>query len=445
MVLCVHDFTIKVYNDSAPGPESELFIEEILAFLTYTDGLQVSFVSKLSSGSEETQTSTLEFPDKTSFASFVERFGKAKVVCESSLTHIRRLARPDREAWLCGFTPDEDKNLKTIRARAYVVKVLVQMVSGADKKRYLILIPKDGGELVITSDPKRAEHVVPFKLINNLGNAVRSLSFNYKDKGCIVGLSLTLPSLKDVLLVKSLIHSQQHHAMLLVPSEKSVRTQSLTVYALTFNMNRSGFQDSLDRLFSKSKDSQLACICLQEVPLLKRASVLKSVVFFFKLQGLELIAQAAMWEMALLIFLCRPMLGLVSAIEKRELTAGFLNLVGNKGGLLIAFDLMDTRLAVVGVHLRHGQKSFRKRNSTVWELFRSLHWGNGIAEVHLHADHCVFLGDTNYRIDHSFDAVSAEISKSNYQFLAKLDQLNTEKSQGRILCGFQVRSPADLP
>ncbi len=432
LVLSLRDFAIKLYAEHAAAPEFELFIEKVLGFMTRSADLQVSIVTKAKSG-EGTSGSVFYFANKESLSAFVEKFGKARTISESSLQHIMRL--PPTEAWLGDFAPDEDRLVGGIRAKAHVFKVLAQSDPDHQRKKYLIF-PRGEGRLIVTTNPVYAQHVVTLTDIAGVGGDLGNLTFTYKEGGRVSVASFVMGSLREALLAKALIMKQLCPVMLLLPSEPRMKTQMMSVYAITFNMNRCGFEGSVERLFANAKDSQLACVCLQEVPLMNRGGVTKAVAQHFRSLGLELVAQDSMWEMALMVFAGRSVLGLVSGVEKQELTAGFLSVVGNKGGLVIALDIMSTKFAVAGVHLKHGQKSLKARDETLWDLFSSLQIGS--AEVPLCADHCIFLGDTNYRIDHDFSEVLNEVNRSNYQFLMKLDQLQTERTQGRVLCGFQV-------
>lgn len=437
MMFSFSDFSLKLYNLGTEIPQNEIYFEDIVCVVTDQEEKIVDMTLK--GKDEDFISNKFQFSNKDIMYQFVEQFGKAKVICESSLKQIDRLKNPGKATWLKEVTLKEDQVIKQNSGKAIILRAIVNGI-GVNKEKYL-MFPKQGNKFIIQSKNFDQEELINFSNIIHITREFSSyepFTMTYKGKSGEKSIEITLLSVKDALWLRSAIYCIAKPEMILSKSETSLKTIQIKAFALTFNLNRKPFQIAFEHIFKKAGGAQLICLCLQEVPLLSKNSILNSVLTYCKGKGLEPISQISMWEMALIVFLSKPLIPHVCHIEKKELTAGFLNLVGNKGGLMIAFDLMDSKMAFIGVHLKHGQKNLEQRNSTLWKLFRCLQSGSSSVELQLQADHCLLLGDTNYRINHSFEIVAQAAAKKDYDKMIQLDQLSHEKSIGRILYKFQV-------
>eukprot|EP01022_Parablepharisma_sp_SALTPOND_P017645 TRINITY_DN2858_c0_g1_i1.p1 TRINITY_DN2858_c0_g1~~TRINITY_DN2858_c0_g1_i1.p1 ORF type:complete len:523 (+),score=46.84 TRINITY_DN2858_c0_g1_i1:2927-4495(+) len=437
LAVSLKNLVLQVYktNGGFTSVEFEINIEDIVGFLTNYHELQIEITGKENLDMPKQYT----FKAKEQMDRFVKQFAKAKVLGENTQRQLRYCKHIPKSPWLKESTPDDQKVAAIFGKRAIVLKAIVAGI-GFCPYKYL-LIPYGETKLVILSKQTAVEETITFSDILSISMKFSSFTpmiIQCKRAVYLQTLEVVLPSLKDSLWLRSIFYQYKASHLLLSPTDKHLKTFSLPIFLTTYNMGRQVLQVPLETLFQKAKGCHLAIICLQEIPLLKRGNILKSIETYFESKGLIMIAIHAMWEMALFVFCHKDISQYISRVEKKELTAGFLNVVGNKGGLLIGFELMETRLAVAGVHLKHGQKNVRDRNSTLWKMFKSLRFGFDAIETPLEADHCFLLGDTNYRIDHSFSVLVKELDRNNLGYLLQLDQLNSEKTSGRILHGFQV-------
>ncbi len=435
LAVSLKNLVFQVYAP-APSLELEVYMEDVVGIMTNYGDSQIEITTK----GKEDAPRLYEFASREQMQRFVQVFAKAKALAENAERPAKSCKHVARSSWLREATvPELSKQMAAMVKKATVFKALITGIELCPYK-YLI-VPKTDIKLVITSRTLKTEETISFSDIVSVSMRYSSFTptlVTCRRKVYMQTFAVVLPSMRDSIWLRSLFYSVRSPQLLLSPCDKTLKALPLPVFLLTFNMNRQVFQPPVEVLFQRAKDCKVSIVCLQEVPLLKRSVVLKSVEKYFEEHGLVLVCSLAMWEMALFVFVSKELSGYVTRVEKRELTAGFLNIVGNKGGLLVAFELMDTRLAVLGVHLKHGQKNVKERDNTLWKLFRSMRFGFDAVDTQLQADHCFLLGDTNYRIDHDFARLVQETEKNNLQYLLKLDQLTCEKAAGRILSGFQV-------
>jgi len=153
---------------------------------------------------------------------------------------------------------------------------------------------------------------------------------------------------------------------------------------------------------------------------------------------------------------------------------GLMGMAGNKGGASIRFKFYDSYLCFVCAHLAAHRENVEGRNSDFANIVQKTVFvgkafsgepgapapGLGDASEEMQKyfsevleveptlqtgvsilDHDVvfFMGDLNYRFDESVDTEEcfAKIEAQDLEFLRRYDQLNMERSQGRVFVGFQ--------
>ena len=65
------------------------------------------------------------------------------------------------------------------------------------------------------------------------------------------------------------------------------------------------------------------------------------------------------------IFALKRLAPLISAIESDYIATGFKNMVGNKGAVMIKFNLVDTSFVFMNGHLHSGLNGVGKRNHDI--------------------------------------------------------------------------------
>ena len=153
---------------------------------------------------------------------------------------------------------------------------------------------------------------------------------------------------------------------------------------------------------------------------------------------------------------------------------GLMGMAGNKGGASIRFKFYDSYLCFVCAHLAAHRENVEGRNSDFSNIVQKTVFvdkafsgepgapapGLGDASEEMRKyfsevleveptlqtgvsilDHDVvfFMGDLNYRFDErvATDECFAKIEAQDLEFLRRYDQLNMERSQGRVFVGFQ--------
>ena len=425
---------LKIYN-SDNSLDSEIYIEDIKGFSTnYSDLIIEIEQSKKIDGINE-----YKFNSKEDMTIFAQRFSKAKVFTSGAGQPIKRYKHIHKLPWLREFTEYDKKVFLYYKNEGTVIKGLIPEF-GYCPQKYLIVSEKTKQILILSND-QILEESINFSEVINISSGFSCfipMIIKYNKKGKIIKLSVIISSIKDCMAMRIAFFRHDHSQIKIKAEDKTVNRIMLPIFLMTFNMNRVGFQVPLNELFKKAEGSQLIILCFQEVPLLKRNSVLKSVEGYFKAQKFAVIAIYYMWEIALMVFSSEDLVPHISRVKCKNLSTGFMNIVGNKGGLMISFELMETKFAFIGVHLKHEAKNIQVRNSSLWKLFKTLRFGFDEMETQLQADYCFCLGDTNYRINHPWAELTKEIEANNLDNLLELDQLRHEKNSGRIFIEFEV-------
>ena len=165
----------------------------------------------------------------------------------------------------------------------------------------------------------------------------------------------------------------------------------------------------------------------------------------------------------------------VHSVQATTAATGIMGVVGNKGGASIRVQVYDSSICFVCAHLAAHRENVEGRNNDYRTIndktsFRYDAGPSGrrqqVPERHhprvaahtldamargtlgiLEHDHVVWLGDFNYRIDatHSTETVFAHVKKGDVAWLQHNDQLNIERSAGRVFEGFEEAPLAFLP
>jgi len=134
----------------------------------------------------------------------------------------------------------------------------------------------------------------------------------------------------------------------------------------------------------------------------------------------------------------------IHTIEKEKEATGIANVVGNKGGIGVAFSFYETSLCFVGAHLAAHMEMVHARNKSYHQLMRGLRLGRYPGDLHHQFDHLFFVGDLNYRIELPRDEALGLIQERNWDALYQHDQLRDQREQDRVFCGFQ-EGPITFP
>jgi hypothetical protein len=120
--------------------------------------------------------------------------------------------------------------------------------------------------------------------------------------------------------------------------------------------------------------------------------------------GWFIVARVVLWEMRLNVYVRARLLSCVHSVATASAATGVAGVLGNKGGLVVKLNLGHTSLAFVSCHLAAHPSAahLASRNAQCREILRAtmadMDRGRRLDATHA-ADHVVWLGDLNYRIE----------------------------------------------
>uniref|UniRef100_A0A8C8SP90 Synaptojanin-2 n=1 Tax=Pelusios castaneus TaxID=367368 RepID=A0A8C8SP90_9SAUR len=107
---------------------------------------------------------------------------------------------------------------------------------------------------------------------------------------------------------------------------------------------------------------------------------------------------------------------------------------GNKGAVGIRFQFHSTSFCFICSHLTAGQSQVKERNEDYKEITQKLGFPMG-RNVFSH-DYVFWCGDFNYRIDLTYEEVFYFLKRQDWKRLLEFDQLQQQKSNGKIFKDF---------
>ncbi|XP_014748230.1 PREDICTED: synaptojanin-2 isoform X2 [Sturnus vulgaris] len=107
---------------------------------------------------------------------------------------------------------------------------------------------------------------------------------------------------------------------------------------------------------------------------------------------------------------------------------------GNKGAVSIRFQFYSTSFCFICSHLTAGQTQVKERNEDYKEITQKLSFPMG-QNMFSH-DYVFWCGDFNYRIDLTYEEVFYFLKRQDWKTLMEFDQLQQQKSSGKIFKDF---------
>ncbi|XP_019499736.1 PREDICTED: synaptojanin-2 isoform X3 [Hipposideros armiger] len=111
---------------------------------------------------------------------------------------------------------------------------------------------------------------------------------------------------------------------------------------------------------------------------------------------------------------------------------------GNKGAVGIRFQFHSSSFCFVCSHLTAGQCQVKERNEDYREITQKLSFPMG-RNIFSH-DYVFWCGDLNYRIDLTYEEVFYFVKRQDWKKLLEFDQLQLQKSSGKIFKDFHEGS-----
>jgi len=216
--------------------------------------------------------------------------------------------------------------------------------------------------------------------------------------------------------------------------------EKIRLLAATWNMHGKPSPNTLDDILRPDIPHHMYVICAQEC----MRSIASSLIFKSKKEWEFKVSQTlgenyfvvesgSVGATHLIVFAHKSLEKLIGFVEHDTVATGVGNIVSNKGGIGISFKLGHTKLMVVGVHLAAGQKNSKKRTEDWLRIEKQLgipcyYPKAGLASDRV--DAALLLGDLNYRINGSREAVELLIREEVMQPLKNGEQLSKEIQNG---------------
>ena len=129
----------------------------------------------------------------------------------------------------------------------------------------------------------------------------------------------------------------------------------------------------------------------------------------------------------LIVFIKKDIIAHITNVGDNIVKTGFKNLIGNKGGVGVWFNINNVSFLIVNCHLAAGSKGLSQRNIDF------MHIMNNMLPTGKEVNFFVFMGDLNYRVSCGNPTVVKKLlSEKNFIELFNYDELVKEKGNGVI-------------
>jgi len=153
----------------------------------------------------------------------------------------------------------------------------------------------------------------------------------------------------------------------------------------------------------------------------------------------EVLEATSMWQIRSAVYVRKSLSKTISTLDKSREPTGIGSVMGNKGAVVICFNLFETSFCFVNSHLAAHQENIKDRNEDVQEVIDNIKLTDGsdkIKDISTQFEHVFWCGDLNYRIDLSRDEVIEKVNQKNLEALRLHDQLIEERQKGTVFSNF---------
>jgi phosphatidylinositol-bisphosphatase len=162
------------------------------------------------------------------------------------------------------------------------------------------------------------------------------------------------------------------------------------------------------------------------------------------------VAQQTLQAIHIIAFVRISLAAHVHHVEHACVATGIGDVVGNKGGVALGFDIANTSLLFINAHLAAHQHAVAQRNADYHKICLRMPLKEkklllsdpdperrmALARVTDRFDRVFFMGDLNYRVAGNRRMVDAVVSKGMIEVLLAKDQLNQVRARGEAFRGF---------
>jgi hypothetical protein len=244
----------------------------------------------------------------------------------------------------------------------------------------------------------------------------------------------------------SVVHSIKYPELTLTQGQKTLKYLDVGVFVGTWNLGHqdSDFIDSINKWLVGIQGHQVVALGFQECKKRKRGTLISCINTVLEAAGFSLLAFESMWEMFILVFIDKELTNMVSHVVKMAKATGIANVIGNKGGVLVSFSLMETSYCFLSCHLAASPHKVLARNQDIANLLK-LKPGHPDLELTQEFDYVFVLGDLNYRTDEDFFVAVEMLSQHQLEAVLLTDQLTKQRQLNAVLTQFREASISFLP
>ena len=163
------------------------------------------------------------------------------------------------------------------------------------------------------------------------------------------------------------------------------------------------------------------------------------------------VAAQQMVGIYLTVWVKASMRGAVAEAQTTSVGCGVMGVLGNKGCVAAWLKVYDTSVCVLCAHLSSGQGplDLLRRNADAADILERVQFPGsgapGAAVGVADADHCLLVGDLNYRLNADDAEVRARLGEGGADGLLELDQLRQEMAAGNAFRGWAEQGIAFPP
>ncbi|CAG8508862.1 9469_t:CDS:10 [Ambispora gerdemannii] len=304
-----------------------------------------------------------------------------------------------------------------------------------------------------------------------IGDASKSVNrfyinnFQDKSKQEVIDLLLGKQLNQSVITIHDPVHDLVLEALNKRIEEYSTKS-TISVFVGTYNLNGklpSG-RESIDQwLFAfhqnSSKQPDLVVIGFQEIVELKPQQIVSAdpdKLRTWEKEITNLLNNRRQWSIkyvslrsrqlvgtALLIYAKSSNVSNIRNVECVTKKTGLGGMAGNKGAVAIRMDYHDTSICFVTAHFAAGLSNYDERNRDYHTINDGISFRQG-RQINNH-DAVIWLGDFNYRISETSEAVRNFASLGNLHALIKSDQLIKQHKSGAVFRGYTEGTLTFLP
>lgn len=236
------------------------------------------------------------------------------------------------------------------------------------------------------------------------------------------------------------------HALPVAPTFRPPTTTEtiVTVWTGTWNLHAKPFPANLTD-FIPPYEYDIYCIATQECEQSIEASLIFSSKAKWTKRVTELlgdeyveVGQETLQAIHIIVFIRRALAGMLSDMDHAKVATGFGDVVGNKGGVGVCFNLGSTSFLFIAAHFAAHQHKVEQRNADFHKINSklSLRPNPQIPMVCDRFDRVFWMGDLNYRLIGNRSMVDALIKKNMLEVMLSNDQLTIEREKGKVFQGF---------